>query len=135
MWNPHAGENDVISRDCLRLSCCADSQECVDAVNAVRSAEDLNLALFTAAKTEEDEVEEKSAAEATAYENALYALTCEQINKSTIEPVASDVQWFNFLSGRGQVHANLLFQTRWNSDEAVTFWQTGLEQLGSVNVP
>lgn len=61
----------------------------MDAVNAVRSAEDLNLALFTAAKTEEDEVEEKSAAEATAYENALYALTCEQINKSTIEPVVS----------------------------------------------
>lgn len=57
-------------------------------MNAVRGAEELNLDEFTAAQSEElDEFQEKSAA--ASYENALYALTCDQINSSTIDPVVS----------------------------------------------
>ena len=60
-------------------------QTCLDAVNAVRKVEGLELPEFTAPKLAKS-LRVGGGTDGTDYEKALYNLTCEEIEKSTIDP-------------------------------------------------
>ncbi|OEH73995.1 SAG family member [Cyclospora cayetanensis] len=57
------------------------------------------------------------------YEKVLYKLTCDDINNSTIDPAAADGYTVIFYSKEGEDAPT--------AEEAVKFWETGLEKLNS----
>ena len=59
------------------------NQACLNAVNAIRDAEGLKLEKFTAAANDRGK---QSRTPSTPYEDALYNVTCAQIEDGSIDP-------------------------------------------------
>ncbi|CDI74644.1 SAG family member [Eimeria praecox] len=101
--------------------------ECVDAVNAVRVVDGLNLPKFTAPAPKA--FRSRSIREdATAFENALYDLTCEDLKNANIDPTVAEGYTLIYATNNSDAKAP-------TAEEAVKFWQTGYSQLGTKVPP
>ncbi|CDI74642.1 SAG family member [Eimeria praecox] len=102
-----------------------DHGDCVEAVNAVRTVAGLELPEFTAAGQEA----KMRAARSTppAYENALYNLTCKQIDEGTVDPTAAD--------GFTIIYATKAGNDPPTAADAVAHWKSGFTQLGTTLPP
>ncbi|XP_026190496.1 uncharacterized protein LOC34620457 [Cyclospora cayetanensis] len=100
--------------------------QCLEAVNKLRGAEGLNLDGFTALGQSNSQRRFKRGGTSVSvkeYEKVLYKLTCDDINNSTIDPAAADGYTVIFYSKEGEDAPT--------AEEAVKFWETGLEKLNS----
>ncbi|CDJ61645.1 SAG family member [Eimeria maxima] len=104
-----------------KLEAHSSDQEFVDAVNAVRGADGLNLEKFTPPKDKMRLRLKKSRTPSTPYEDALYNVTCAQIEEASIDPKVED-------------HYTLIYAVKDDAPptaaEAVDFWKTGYNELG-----
>ncbi|CDJ50786.1 SAG family member [Eimeria brunetti] len=103
-------------------------KDSLEAVNAVRTIDGLNLPEFTApTASEKTRRNAGSGTPIPAYEEALYNLKCEQIKDSTIDPTIADKYTLIYAIKPGKVAPT--------AQEAVDFWKTGFLKLGTAVPP
>ncbi|CDJ61644.1 SAG family member [Eimeria maxima] len=97
-------------------------QDCVDAVNAVRELEELDLPKFSAPTGKTKLQLKTSVVQSTKYENALYNVTCKEIDGSSIDPKVEDEYTLIYAVKEGQIPPT--------PEEAIEFWRSGFDMLG-----
>ncbi|CDJ57943.1 SAG family member [Eimeria maxima] len=100
------------------------NQACLNAVNAIRDAEGLKLEKFTAAANDRGK---QSRTPSTPYEDALYNVTCAQIEDGSIDPKVEETYTLIYAVKEGQQPPT--------ASEAVDIWKSGYEQLGPDTPP
>lgn len=98
-----------------------DNVDYLNAVNAIRGSDRLNLPLFTSASAKKKLRLTKSVS--TSYQNAMYNLTCDQIEASSIDPKVESDYTLIYAVKDGEEPPT--------PEEAVDFWKSGYAELGS----
>ncbi|CDJ27784.1 SAG family member [Eimeria mitis] len=98
-------------------------KNCLEAVNAVRTVKGLGLPEFTGPVDTKNMKRRNAIGDATAYENALYNLKCEDIKDSKIHPNVGDEYTLIYAIKQGDKPPT--------AEEAVEFWKGGFTKLGT----
>ncbi|CDJ58667.1 SAG family member [Eimeria maxima] len=100
----------------------AELQSYLEAINDVREVDGLNLPKFTVASGKQRLRLKKAISPSTAYEDALYNMTCAEIDASSIDPVVEGEYTIIYAVKDDKIPPT--------PEEAVNFWKTGYDKLG-----
>ncbi|CDJ27782.1 SAG family member [Eimeria mitis] len=99
-------------------------EDCLTAVNDVRTVAGLDLPKFVAPHKGKSLRKKRSIVKGTNYEEALYNLTCEEIEQSKIDPTVAEDYTLIYAVGDESGTAPTAAQ-------AVEVWKTGFSKLGT----